>query len=249
MTKARTLADNFAADINGITAGTGITGGGTSGTVTVTNDMATTIAAKGDLIVGTGNDTYAALTVASTTGYTLVADSAEATGLKWATVSADSMTQLATGSLSGSQVSLTSISGSYKDLVLVVRDPSVSGDGNRALFVFLNNDQTGLYQAYNSSNTNSTNLAATSTEVSITPTILENSSDGLSVTRFYDYANSTTYKQFERWAWVQNAATPTWSVLMGSGFYRSTSAISRIDIGAVGGSSTLAGTYILYGVK
>lgn len=35
MTKARTLADNFAADINGITAGTGITGGGTSGTVTV----------------------------------------------------------------------------------------------------------------------------------------------------------------------------------------------------------------------
>jgi hypothetical protein len=38
MTKARTLADNFAADINGITAGTGITGGGTSGTVTVSFD-------------------------------------------------------------------------------------------------------------------------------------------------------------------------------------------------------------------
>lgn len=35
MTKARDLANNWAADITGVTAGTGITGGGTSGTVTV----------------------------------------------------------------------------------------------------------------------------------------------------------------------------------------------------------------------
>jgi hypothetical protein len=37
-TKARTNADNWAADITGVTAGTGITGGGTSGTVTVSAD-------------------------------------------------------------------------------------------------------------------------------------------------------------------------------------------------------------------
>jgi hypothetical protein len=84
MTKARTLADNFAADINGITAGTGITGGGTSGTVTVTNSMATAIDAKGDLVVGTGADTFSRLAVASTAGYLLSVDSAESTGLKWA---------------------------------------------------------------------------------------------------------------------------------------------------------------------
>ena len=84
MTKARTLADNFAADINGITAGTGISGGGTSGTVTVTNSMATTIDAKGDLVVGTGADTFGRLAVASTAGYLLAVDSGEATGLKWA---------------------------------------------------------------------------------------------------------------------------------------------------------------------
>ena len=84
MTKARTLADNFAADINGITAGTGISGGGTSGTVTVTNSMATAIDAKGDLVVGTGADTFARLAVASTAGYLLSVDSVEATGLKWA---------------------------------------------------------------------------------------------------------------------------------------------------------------------
>ena len=82
MTKARTLADNFAADINGITAGTGITGGGTSGTVTITNEMATTITAKGDLLAGTGNAAFDNL-AAGNNGETLVADSSTTTGLRW----------------------------------------------------------------------------------------------------------------------------------------------------------------------
>jgi hypothetical protein len=70
-------------DIEGVTAGTGISGGGTSGTVTITNSMATEIDAKGDLIVGTGADAFARLAV-GTNGHTLVADSAQTTGLKWA---------------------------------------------------------------------------------------------------------------------------------------------------------------------
>ena len=69
-------------DIEGVTAGTGISGGGTSGTVTITNSMATAIDAKGDLVVGTGDDTFSKLTVGAN-GTTLVADSAEATGLKY----------------------------------------------------------------------------------------------------------------------------------------------------------------------
>jgi hypothetical protein len=70
-------------DITGVTAGTGISGGGTSGTVTITNSMATEIAAKGDLIVGTGAATFDNLTV-GTNNQILVADSTAATGLKWA---------------------------------------------------------------------------------------------------------------------------------------------------------------------
>lgn len=84
MTKARTNADNVAGDISGVTAGTGLTGGGTSGTVTLTNDMATTIAAKGDLLVGTADNAYTNLTVASTNGYVLQANSATTSGLSWA---------------------------------------------------------------------------------------------------------------------------------------------------------------------
>ena len=73
-------------DITGVTAGTGISGGGTSGTVTITNSMATEITAKGDLIAGTGSATFDNLPV-GTNGQTLVADSTASTGLKWATPS------------------------------------------------------------------------------------------------------------------------------------------------------------------
>jgi hypothetical protein len=45
MTKARVNADNASADIQGVTAGTGLTGGGTSGTVTLDVDT-TTIQAR-----------------------------------------------------------------------------------------------------------------------------------------------------------------------------------------------------------
>jgi hypothetical protein len=40
--------------------------------------------AKGDLLVGSANDTVSRLAVASTAGYLLTVDSAETTGLKWA---------------------------------------------------------------------------------------------------------------------------------------------------------------------
>ena len=75
---------NDVGDITAVTAGTGISGGGTSGAVTITNSMATAIDAKGDLIVGTGADTFSRLAVGATNGHVLTVDSAEATGLKYA---------------------------------------------------------------------------------------------------------------------------------------------------------------------
>jgi hypothetical protein len=78
-------------DITGVTAGTGISGGGTSGTVTITNSMATEITAKGDLIAGTGSATFDNLAV-GTNDQVLTADSTTATGLKWATPSSGGST-------------------------------------------------------------------------------------------------------------------------------------------------------------
>lgn len=70
-------------DITEVQAGTGISvASGTGPIPVVTNTVATAYDAKGDLIVGTGADTFAKLTV-GTNGHTLVADSSTATGLKY----------------------------------------------------------------------------------------------------------------------------------------------------------------------
>jgi hypothetical protein len=69
-------------DITAVTAGTGISGGGTGGDVTITNSMATAIDAKGDLIGGTGADTFSRLAVGANNTI-LTADSSTSTGLKW----------------------------------------------------------------------------------------------------------------------------------------------------------------------
>lgn len=75
-------------DIEGVTAGVGISGGGTSGTVTITNSMATEITAAGDIIVGTGSGTFDNLPI-GTTAQVLTADTTVSPyKVKWATPAA-----------------------------------------------------------------------------------------------------------------------------------------------------------------
>ena len=117
-------------DITGVTAGTGISGGGTSGDVTVTNSMATAIDAKGDLIVGTGADTFSKLS-AGTNGYLLTADSAEATGLKWSAPSAGALTLIAatTTFSSSSAVNVNDVfSATYENYLILLNLDSASVD-------------------------------------------------------------------------------------------------------------------------
>jgi hypothetical protein len=75
---------NDQGDITAVTAGTGISGGGTSGAVTITNSMATEITASGDIIVGTGSGTFDNLPI-GTTGQILTADTTVSPyKVKWA---------------------------------------------------------------------------------------------------------------------------------------------------------------------
>lgn len=83
-----TWVTDAAGDITGVTAGTGISGGGTSGTVTVTNSMATAITTAGDLIKGTGSGTFDRLGIGSTGQVLTVTAGAPA----WATPSAGGST-------------------------------------------------------------------------------------------------------------------------------------------------------------
>ena len=77
-----TWITNDVGDITSVTAGTGISGGGTSGAVTITNSMATAINTKGDMIVGTADDTFSVL-AAGTQNQTIRVNTASPTGLQW----------------------------------------------------------------------------------------------------------------------------------------------------------------------
>jgi len=185
-------------DITAVTAGTGISGGGTGGDVTVTNSMATAIDAKGDLIVGTGADAFSRLAVGSN-DQILVADSTTATGVKWAAAaSSGGMTLLSTTSLSGATTTVSSISGSYKELVIYVRDWYASSDFNFTYTV--NNDTTsGNYQILGFGSRNGANTAyygESGSRISIDSygTSKSGNNDYFAEIRIPDYASGATRK-------------------------------------------------------
>lgn len=121
-------ASGATGDIEGVTAGTGISGGGTSGTVTITNSMATAIDAKGDLIVGTGSDTFSRLAVGSN-DYVLTADSTQSTGLKWAAAASgggfDKITSASFSSVSAVNVD-SCFTSSYKNYKVIINITAAS---------------------------------------------------------------------------------------------------------------------------
>ena len=105
----------------------------------------TLVDAKGDLIVATAADTVSRLAV-GTNDYVLTADSTADTGMAWkqAAGGAGNMVQIATGTLSGTSVSLTGLS-SYTDLILLIENTSWN-TGNNYLAVTLNSTTTNNYR-------------------------------------------------------------------------------------------------------
>lgn len=107
-------------DITAVTAGTGISGGGTGGDVTITNSMATAIDAKGDLVAGTGADAFSRLAVGAN-NTVLTADSSTATGLKWA-VPSSGMTLITRTTVSGAvahNIDSVFAEATYSDYMIV----------------------------------------------------------------------------------------------------------------------------------
>lgn len=145
-----TWITNDIGDITAVTAGTGISGGGTSGEVTITNSMATAIDAKGDLIVGTGADTFSRLAV-GTNNYVLTADSAQATGVKWAAVSttAPGLSFISSTSFTtATSVSINNCFSSTYDNYLIQINQSSSASGGGYYFVKMRASGTDSSNSY-----------------------------------------------------------------------------------------------------
>jgi len=201
--------------------------------------------AKGDLIAATAADTPARLAV-GTNGQVLTADSTAATGLKWATSASGGMTSIASGSLSGSSLSLTTISGSYKNLQLVIRDVATATDDNYVL-LRLNGDSGANRHGSVSANSGDYTVNFNNTQITINGGIDNAVFDGLTIVDIPDYANTVTQKIAPYRGLYTFYDAGTKIIVNGTIFYNQTSAISSLEIRILYGTFS-GGTALLYGV-
>jgi hypothetical protein len=146
-------------------------------------------------------------------------------------------------------VTLSSISGSYTDLILIVR-ASVDSDGD--LRYRLNSDTGSNYSGTLVWGDGST---ADSTRASSQTSGITNSYGGFNTTlggsvqilQLMNYSNTTTYKTIlSRTNAAANGVDAT------VGLWRSTSAITSIEIGknsGMSGTFQIGSTFTLYGIK
>jgi hypothetical protein len=202
----------------------------------------TIVDAKGDLIAATAADTVARLAV-GTDGQVLLADSTAATGLAWGSPSSGSMTSLATGTLSGTTVTISSISGSYKNLVLRVENFYQTGGEN--LTVRMNGITTSTYNYTEGSYIG--NTLATYNDTSFVITGMPTTANNYTALTFEVpfYASAISRKgvnwQFSRSSSTSAAGGFAWGVLP---INAAITSLSIISAGSFGG-----GTYTLYGVN
>ena len=207
----------------------------------------TIVYAKGDIIAATAADTPARLAVGSN-NTVLTADSAEATGLKWAAPSSGGMTLLSTTTLSGNTTTISSIDQNYKSLYLVITGITAN-TGNEDPTVRPNNDTTACN--YTGSRTQGSNAPAASgvrdDEIHLAHFIgtdRTSTNNAWSLT-FDNYSSTTSFKPFKYYGSFSNAGT---NLVSYGGTYNSNSAITSLVFRYAGYTMT-GGTVLLYGVK
>lgn len=289
---------NDQGDITGVTATSPLTGGGTSGAITVgiqassttqsgavqltdsTSSTSTTTAATpnsvktafdtattanttanaaipkstvttaGDVIYATGSGTVTRLGI-GTAGQVLTVNGG-GTAPSWATASGSGgMTLLSTTSLSGASTTVSSISGSYKNLQIVIRDFAVASDFN-LLVEFNSNATTTDYMQYvlrASAPSNSALYADNGTSgMDMTGFAIKGGqNDYIAVINIYDYASAATYKVATSSATTLTNASAKSTTLNQTGYW-STTAISSLKFKTTVGTFS-GGSVLIYGVN
>jgi hypothetical protein len=242
------VASGATGDIEGVTAGTGISGGGTSGTVTITNSMATAIDAKADLVVGTGADTFSVLAVGAN-GTVLTAASGEATGLEWAAPAGAPSPNFALinaggTALTGAATITVNVSGK-NELFIFAQGASTASGGRLA--IRLNADSGSNYNWTHFSATNDvtlgTNAAFPSSYFNVGDTVGNTGTMGV-----FAQFSGTNAAGIKPVAYGSVAETGSGRISVnGQGYYAGTSVITSVSLVSDGGGNFDAGTIYVYG--
>ena len=225
-------------DISAVTAGTGLTGGGTSGAVTVSLDTAS------------------AYVVPSQTGNSGKYLTTNGTTSSWGTISSGGMTLIATSTQAATVTNFTfsSIPTTYKQLIVVCENLSSASASITSMNMVLNADTGNNYVYFytNALSQSTTGITVTAEwggglNANVSPIMLLGNSGGggyaMGVINIYN-ADSTGFKVITASTAAQKNTSSLGNYKVDAD-YRGTSAISSIKLTA---SNNITGTFKLYGV-
>jgi hypothetical protein len=262
MPTSSSLVTNLPADFN--TFGQGVDTslqdllGGTTGQVLsktsatnmdftwVTPTDQTPLTTKGDLFTFSTVDARLGV---GTNGQTLVADSSTSTGLKWETPSGGSLTlsQIATGTLSGTSVTISSLS-SYDRILLKVTGMNPSS--NTTPNIRINNNSGANYQRLmigQSASTTGGDYQSSLTEYFIGGTTGEaqggNTTNGYWV--YFENCKSAGFTNVQHFCFYTNASNKENGI--SNGIYTVAEAVSSLVFRANGVVTFSAGAYTVWG--
>lgn len=253
---AFTWINNDVGDITEVAAGTGISGGGSSGSVTITNSMATAITTAGDIIQGTGSGTFARLGI-GTVGQVLTVN-AGATALQYSTpATSGGLTLLSTTTFNNtvSNYTVSSISGSYKNLLIVGFNLQTANASNQPLTFQFNGDTGNNYNMSGIRNSAGVigsygDLLANNYQVGgvLASTTSTSPQLGNFQLTIYNYASTSLYKSMNSQGGSQAGGALNANTNSGN-WQNNTTAITSIKMIEGVASNLKTGTIQIYGVN
>lgn len=204
--------------------------------------------AKGDLIAASAADTAARLAVGAN-NTVLTADSSTATGLKWATPASApglALSQIATGTLSGSTLSVSSLS-SYDQVEVYLSQVNLSNTTDLNFRINSNSGSNYQYEftvGYGGTVVLDYSFTTNSTAIDLNPNSTQTAADTENI--YYIRLNNcknTGFTSFQALSFYRNGTTKYVGNYMG--IYKQAEAVSSVQV-LPGAGTFSGGTYYVF---